>query len=220
MMFPYPPRSYTLKGPALGQARLLRKSFPTRGWVTGIWDSSSKARNWRPGFACSRVEGAVRRQANSLIVDTLSRASPWKPDSLGNNSKPRQVISLPLCLTQFWTCFDISPFFFYFFLSVSEEKLTAGLIRGKVRCWLVTKPLAKAETLSGTSSLEVSASWNEWQTGVPPLTSNSASPSPWWGRTQEARQKRVKTLWRLSKQQGSKLLHIKCTDSLWEEWVG
>ena len=128
-----------------------------------------------------------------------------------------QVISLPLCLTQFWTCFDISPFFFYFFLSVSEEKLRAGLIRGKVRHWLVTKPLAKAETLSGTSSLEVSASRNEWQTEALPLTSNSASPSPWCGRTQEARQKRVKTLWQLSKQQGSKLLHVKCMDSLWEE---
>ena len=38
----------------------------------------------------------------------------------------RQVISLPLCLTQSWTCFAISPSF----LSVSEEKLRAGLIRG------------------------------------------------------------------------------------------
>ena len=73
------------------------------------------------------------------------------------------------------------------FLSLSFRKEAQS--KTNQRCWLVTKLLAKAETLSGTSSLEVSAFQNEWQTEVLPLASTSASPSPWCARSQEARQK-------------------------------
>lgn len=187
---PCPPVPLNPKGASSGAGQASLKVLPSleSGWL-GSGTQAPKAENGRPTLAGSLAEGRYcqERKQLALTVDTLCCASPWKPDRLRNNSKLRQVISLARC---FGLALLSHLFFsFFFFLFVPGEKLRAGLIRGKVRCWLVTKLLAKAETLSGMSSLKGSAFGNEWQTEVLPLASHPASPSPWCWRTQEARHK-------------------------------